>query len=216
MSIIKLYRKVLIAILQVTSILFLTSHQINAQDMNRKANDAKGLMVGDIVADFSAIDVNDKLFVLKDALKKGPVVVIFYRGQWCPICNRHLSNVQDSLQLIYDKGAKLIAISPEKIKYLKRTAEKTHASFSLLYDEDYKISNLFDVTFKPNRDARLKYNMFLGAKLKEAHSDQSERLPIPATFIIDTHGKIVWRHFNPDYKKRSNIVDIINHIPLNK
>lgn len=184
--------------------------------MNRTVKKAKGLSVGDSVADFSAKDLHDSLFVLKDALNEGPVVVIFYRGQWCPICNRHLSNLQDSLQLIYDKGAKLIAISPEKSAFLKQTAEKTHASFSLLYDEDYKIADLFDVSFRPDSVSRFIYNTILKAKLKEAHSDESERLPIPATFIIDTNGKIVWRHFDPDYKKRSSISDIIKHIPVNK
>ncbi|MCA1761082.1 MAG: hypothetical protein LC658_15045, partial [Bacteroidales bacterium] len=53
------------------------------------------------------------------------------------------------------------------------------------------------------------YNTMLGANLKEAHSDDSQRLPIPATYVINTDGKIVWRHFDPDYKKRSTVEDIV-------
>ncbi len=185
----------------------------NSQSMTKEVSEAKGLAVGDYVNKFTAKDLNDNLFDLKVALKKGPVVVIFYRGQWCPVCNRHLKNLQDSLQMIYDKGAQVIAISPEKSEFLKRTAEKTHASFSLLYDEGYKISQQFDVLFLPDKLARITYNTVLNANLKTAQSDDSERLPIPATFIIDTNGIIVWRHFDPDYKKRSTVADIVKNIP---
>jgi peroxiredoxin len=96
---------------------------------------------------------------------------------------------------------------------LKQTAEKTNASFSLLYDDGYKIANLFDVTFKPGNTTTLMYNVVLGADLKNANTDESQRLPIPATFIIGTDGKIIWRHFDSDYKKRSTVLDIVNNLP---
>ncbi len=200
-------------ILLATCIFSAIINSVYSQNMTKNVTDAKGLAVGDSIINFTAKDLNDSLFDLKAALKKGPVVVIFYRGQWCPICNRHLSNLQDSLQLIYDKGAQVVAISPEKSEFLKRTAEKTHASFSLLYDEDYKISQQFDVLFLPDALKRITYNTILNANLKTTQSDDSERLPIPATFIIDTNGKIVWRHFDPDYKKRSTVAEILRNIP---
>jgi len=184
-----------------------------AQKTFKTVDEAKGLNVGDTVKDFSAIDLHDNTFTLSEALKKGPVVVIFYRGQWCPVCNQHLKNLQDSLTLIYDKGATVIAISPEKSEFLKRTVKKTHASFALLYDDGYKISNQFDVTFIPDKITRMKYNTFLGANLKEAQTDDSERLPIPATFIISKDSKIVWRQFDPDYKKRASVEDIVKNTP---
>jgi peroxiredoxin len=115
--------------------------------------------------------------------------------------------------MIYDKGASVIAISPEQSEFLKRTAEKTQASFSLLYDEGYKISDMFDVTFKPDSMTTIMYNTMLGANLKKANTDESQRLPIPATYIIGTDGKIVWRHFDPDYKKRASVNEIIINIP---
>lgn len=202
---------------KILTVLILTFLNLNimAQTNYKSVKEAKGLQIGDIVKDFSAVDLHDSTFNLFEALKKGPVVVIFYRGQWCPICNKHLSTIQDSLQLIYDKGASVIAISPEKSKFLKRTAEKTHASFSLLYDEGYKIANLFDVTFKPDNLTTVMYNTVLRANLKEANTDDSQRLPIPATFIIGTDSKIVWRHFDPDYKKRSTVKDIVDNLPQN-
>lgn len=180
---------------------------------NRPVTEAKGLKVGSKVENFIAKDVKGNTFVLKDALEKGPVVVVFIRGQWCPFCNRHLAHLQDSLNLIHEKGASVVVISPEKQEFIEKSIAKSGAKFPILYDEGYKISDLFDVTFKPDSISRLMYNSLLGAKLKESHSDDSERLPVPATFILNKEGKIVWRHFDPDYKKRSTIKEILQNIP---
>ncbi|MGC9374363.1 MAG: peroxiredoxin-like family protein [Bacteroidales bacterium] len=180
----------------------------------KDASEAKGLAVGAQAPLFSALDAEKSTFVLDEELKKGPVVVIFYRGHWCPVCNKHLGQIQDSLRLITEKGAIVVAISPEKPEYLEKMEEKTKAEFRLLYDEDYKISDAYDVTFLPNKKQIVLYNTMLNANLKETHSDDSQRLPIPATYIIDTKGKIVWRQFDPDYKNRSSVNEIINNLPL--
>lgn len=179
----------------------------------KKIKEAKGLQPGETVNDFSAVDLNDNVFTLSEALKKGPLVVIFYRGQWCPFCNKHLKTLEQSLDKIYEKGASVVAISPEKSEFLKRTADKTNASFSLLFDEEYKIAEAFDAAFRPTKFERAIYNKILKADLKNAHSGESEQLPIPATFIIGTDSKISWRHFDPDYKKRSKVDDIVKNIP---
>jgi peroxiredoxin len=107
----------------------------------------------------------------------------------------------------------VVAVSPERSEFLKRTQEKTGAEFALLYDEGYRISDLFDLTFMPDSKARFMYNTVLGAKLKTANTDDSERLPIPATYIIGTDRMVAWRHFDPDYKKRSSIEEILAHLP---
>lgn len=179
---------------------------------NDSVAEPKGLNIGDQVPLFTALTQDSTNYSLADSLKEGPVVIIFYRGQWCPVCNRHLSNLQDSLSLIYDKGATVIAVSPEKPTLLNKTAEKTGAQFTLLYDEGYKICDSFDVTFQPDKKTRFIYNTALGADLKNAHSDDSERLPVPATFVINTEGIIVWRQFDTDYKNRSTIADILKHL----
>ncbi|MFA9391328.1 MAG: peroxiredoxin-like family protein [Prolixibacteraceae bacterium] len=179
----------------------------------RSVKDAQGLQVGSTAPLFTAIDADSKTFDLKKSLESGPVVIIFYRGVWCPYCNRHLSQIQDSLALITERGARVIAVSPEKPEYLEKMEEKTGVKFSLLYDDGYKIANAYQVTFLPKGNELFKYNTFLGAKLKESHSDDSQQLPIPATFIIGTDGKIIWRQFDPNYKNRSSVQQIIDHLP---
>jgi peroxiredoxin len=176
----------------------------------RTAEEAQGLPVGIKAPDFSAVDQNGNVFKLSDQFRNGPVVIVFYRGYWCPVCDKHLGKLQDSLKLIEAAGAKVIAISPEKPEYLEKMADKTGAKFQLLYDDGYKIADAYDVTFKPGASTLLIYNTVLNANLKETHSDDSQRLPIPATYIIGQDGKIIWRQFDPDYKKRSTVKEILD------
>ncbi len=198
-------------VLLITILAFGSALQSNVEAQTfKRVNEAKGLPVGAQVEDFTASDQFDKEFRLSEQLAKGPVVIIFYRGQWCPVCNRHLGQLQDSLALIESSGARLIAIAPEQPPYLKSMATKTEAEFSLLYDEAYRISNAFDVTFLPDQASIDAYNERLDANLSEANTDDSDRLPIPATFVINQKGEIVWRHFDPDYRKRASAKDIMN------
>jgi len=137
------------------------------------------------------------------------VVLLFYRGQWCPVCNRHMSQLQEQLDEIEAKGAKVIAVSPEKQENLQKTKSKTGAEFTLLYDEDYKICEDFDVAFVPKEQLIELYDTRLDADLENAHSDNSQRIPVPATFIINQKGKVAWRHFDRDYKERASEEEIM-------
>ncbi len=191
-----------------TLILITMITAVNSQTQ-RSVKDAHGLSIGAKAPLFMAQDAHNSTFNLEKELQKKPVVLIFYRGFWCPVCNKHLGSIQDSLSMIEATGAKVIAISPEKPDYLNKMAKKTGAEFTLLYDEGYRIANAYDVTFKPTSTQLFTYNVILGAGLKKTHSDDSQQLPIPATFIIGRDGIIRWRQFNPDYKKRASVKDIL-------
>ena len=96
---------------------------VNAQDKK-----PEGLFINSKAPEFSVKDQNGKQVSLKELRKKGPVVLVFYRGNWCPYCNRELKRLEDSLQLIKDKGAELIAISPEAQEGITKTTEKIKAT----------------------------------------------------------------------------------------
>ncbi len=185
---------------------------MNSNTILKTVNQAKGLSVGSIVKDFLAKDIFDETFKLSDSLQNGNVVLIFIRGQWCPFCNRYLRDLQKQFHEIYEKGASVVVVTPEKSEFIKKTIEKTGAEFTIIYDENYKIAEAFDVLFLPNRVMRFMYNTVLGAKLKESHTDNSEQLPIPATYIISKEMRVKWRHFDPDYKKRSKMTDILENL----
>jgi len=178
----------------------------------RTVKEAKGLPIGERVKDFKGVDQNGNLIQLSELLKKGKVVIVFYRGQWCPICMPHIRKLQNGFDEIKDKGASVVLISPENQENIQKTILRTNVTIPILYDKDYKIMKDFDVNFLPSKGLRIMYNSLLRADLKNTQSDNSETLPVPATYIIDKGGKIIWRHFDHDYKKRSKIKDIIDQL----
>lgn len=196
----------------ITSLLIIFSVLHSFAQTIKSVEEAKGLAIGEMAPNFSALDANNETIGLKEALEEGPVVIVFYRGFWCPICNSHLAILQDSLQMIESAGARVIAISPEKPEYLEKMSEKSGAQFTLLYDENYEIATAFDVNYKPKSSQLLTYNVALGAKIKKSHTTDSQNLPIPATFIINQHGEIIWRQFDPNYKSRSSVKEIIENL----
>ena len=109
-----------------------------------------GLQVNDKSPDFTATDQQGQKFNLFNELKKGPVVLVFYRGQWCPYCNKQLKQLEDSLIFIKDKSASLVAIAPETPKNILKTVGKTKATYPVLYDEGLKIMKRYDVSFAVN------------------------------------------------------------------
>lgn len=193
-------------------IILLTSFELFSQKI-RPVEESKGIEVNKTAPLFEATNQFGEPVALAEELKKGPVVLIFYRGEWCPVCTRYLSNLQDSLSYITDKGAQVLAVSPQKQPYLQKTAEKAKASFTLLYDRNYEIMDAYDVTFKPTDKEVNLYNTRLNAQLSESQSDDSQVLPVPATFIINQDGIIVWRQFNPDYKIRASVKEMLEQLP---
>ena len=178
----------------------------------KTVKECDGLSVGDKVKDFKVTDQNGNTIQLSELLKKGKVVVVFYRGQWCPICMPHLRKLQKGLMEVEKEGASLLIITPEKQENIQKTMLKTSITVPIIYDENYKIMEDFDVAFLPGKGLRIMYNTLLRANLKDAHSDDSQTLPVPATFIIDTDSTVKWRHFDRDYKKRSKIDDILQNL----
>ncbi|MDR9448749.1 MAG: peroxiredoxin family protein [Psychroflexus sp.] len=182
---------------------------MKAQDPN-SVEDVNGLAVGDSIDNFATQTYEQGQLSLDELLNKNEyAIVVFYRGQWCPVCNKHLSALNDNYASIKELNAQVLAISPEKPDYQSETKSKTGAEFVLGFDKDYKIAKLFDVLYKPNAAKRSMYNIALGAKLKKAHSDDSQRLPVPATFIINADKEIIWRHFDRNYKNRSSVEAIL-------
>jgi len=181
----------------------------HSQEYDRKAKEAEGLNIGEKAPGFAAKDQQNNTFSLKEGLTNGPVVMIFYRGHWCPVCNRHLAKLEEQLSQINKMGATVIAVSPEKPEYIKETIEKTGATYTLLHDADYSISNAYDVTFLPGGITRAIYATALGTAFTDAYPGGSSKLPIPATYIIGKDQTIVWRHFDPNYKERASVDQIM-------
>jgi peroxiredoxin len=172
----------------------------------------KGLSVNDKAPDFSAKDQNGKLISLKNELKNGSVVLVFYRGQWCPYCNRALKQLEDSLTQIKAKGATVLTVTPEKQENISKTIEKTKSTFSILHDEDLQIMKSYDVAFKVDDKTIETYKKY-GIDFIEANGERNgANLPVPAVYVINKERIIVYKFFDVDYRKRSSVKDILEHL----
>ena len=185
---------------------FLVSSFAHAQEK------PEGLFINSKAPDFQAADQFGKEIRLRDVLKDSLVVLFFYRGQWCPYCSKHLKKFEDSLQLIKDKGAKVIAVSPEKPEYILKTAEKTKASYSLLYDKEMKIMKAYAVGFQVDDKTVSRYkNADIDLATANGQKDKIY-LPVPAVYIISKEGTILYRFFSADYKRRPSVEEIVDNL----
>lgn len=171
----------------------------------------EGLFLNSKAPDFRAKDQNGNEVRLKDLLKKGKVVLVFYRGEWCPYCNRYLKKLSDSLELVKAKGATLVAVTPEQPESLAKTVEKTGAQFPVLHDENLKIMKAYEVEYELSENNLKRYRNG-GIKIDEINGKNGNYLPIPATYIIDKESNVTYRFFNPDYKKRPSVKEILDNL----
>jgi len=171
----------------------------------------EGLFIDSKAPDFKAKDQYGQVIRLKDVLKKGKVVLVFYRGQWCPYCNKELKRLEDSLQLIKDKGATLIAVSPEKPESVTKTVEKTSATYSILFDDGLKIMKAYDVAFELSENVLTRYKN-AGLDVEANNGTNGKYLPVPAVYIIDKESMVTYRFFEPDYKKRASVKEILANL----
>lgn len=171
----------------------------------------EGLFISSKAPDFRAKDQNGNEVRLKDLLKEGKVVLLFYRGYWCPYCSRQLSRLNDSLQLIKDKGAAVIAVTAEKPENIDSTTERTKAAFPILHDEGLKIMKAYDVEFEVPVNTLTRYKNS-GLDIEKNNGANGKYLPVPAVYIIDKEQTITFRFFEPDYKKRPSVKQLLENL----
>ena len=170
-----------------------------------------GLTENAVAPNFTAKDQLGNNFELSKALKKGAVIVVFYRGQWCPYCNKQLKAMQDSMGLILAKGASVVAISPEKPDNIAKTIEKTKVSFPVLMDDGMRIMSEYQVKFAVDTATQTRYKKF-GIDFADVNGTNGANLPVPAVYIINTKGAIIFRYFDIDYRKRVSVAELLSHL----
>ncbi len=173
----------------------------------------QGLAVGSQAPNVKLTLQDGKVVTLADLYKSQPVVLFFYRGYWCPVCNKHLTAFAKDAQKIEEKGVKLIAVTPESYDNVAKTRAQTGIKFTVVSDTDDSILKAFNVNFKVTDKYQQMIQDRLNASIAKTNANGEAVLPVPATFIIDKTGKIVYRQFNPDYKDRASVADILANLP---
>ncbi len=170
-----------------------------------------GLRVNDVAPDFTSVDQNGKSVNLKNKLTHGPVVLVFYRGEWCPYCNKQLKELEDSMKMITGKGATVIAVSPETQANVAKTVRKTKAKYSVLSDDNLKIMNAYKVAYSLDDDMIKKYKGY-GIDFAEKNGTNGNNLPVPAVYIIGKDGKVTYSHYDENFKERVSVMEILAHL----
>lgn len=171
-----------------------------------------GLKVGDKAPDFTGYDQKGKQVTMKNLLEKGPAVLFFYRGKWCPVCSRYLNSYQDSLNLISNQGVTLIAITPESIENVEQTVKAHNITFTVIYDCQEKIMKDYDVMFTVTKAYQDKILSSLSTDIAKNNGREAARLPVPATYIINRDGIIVAVQFDPNYNSRASVKWILQNL----
>jgi len=153
------------------------------------------LLIGEKIPNITLSDVSGKKLNLLEVATQKPSVIVFYRGGWCPYCNLHLSELQTIEPDIIKAGYQIIAISPDSPESLQASISKNKLNYLLLSDNHTEASRAFGLAFQaPDRYAEM---------LSKASAEQNKSvLPVPAVFVINPAGEILFEHINPDYKKR--------------
>ena len=167
-----------------------------------------GLKVGDMVPDFTLKNAFGKEVNLYTELKKGPVVLVFYRGAWCPFCNMHLHSLFSSLDEFKKYNAQLITITPQTPDKSADQIKKDGYSFEVLSDLSSSVMKDYNLYFEIPSNLVAIYKK-AGLNIESFNGKDRNVLPVPGTFVIDQKGIIQAVQADTDYKKRMEPSDIV-------
>lgn len=167
----------------------------------------KALKVGDKALDFTLNNSSGKAVSLYGELKNGPVILTWYRGGWCPYCNISLHHLQEKLPDFKAAGAGLFALTPELPDNSLSTSEKHSLDFEVLSDVGNVVGRNYGLIYKLTDDVAEMYDKAFD--MNGYNGDESNELPLSATYVIDKNGIIQYAFLDADYKKRAEPDDII-------
>jgi peroxiredoxin len=161
---------------------------------------------GEVMPPFMLPDETGRLVSLQSLISRGPVVVMFYRGHWCPYCRLNVSAVIRAEGRITKLGGQIVAIMPETQKYAEQFKSESGAPFPVLTDLDngYALSLNLAIWLGAEIQQLLSY-----LDLSDFHGNDGWVLPIPATFVVGGDGRVKARFVDPDFRKRMEIDDLI-------
>ncbi len=163
--------------------------------------------VGDHAPDFTLKNPFGKSVSLGEYLQRGSVVLTWYRGGWCPYCNLTLHRLQQELPQFKAAGANLLALTPELPDKSLTTQEKHNLSFEVLSDIGNKVAREYGIVFRLTPEVAANYQS--NFDLHGFNGDESDELPMAATYVIDRDGTVRYAFLNADYRNRAEPAEII-------
>lgn len=170
------------------------------------------LQVGDTAIDFTLLNASNEKVNLYTELEKGPVILMWYRGGWCPYCNLALHHMQNTLPEFKKYNANILALTPELPDNSISTKEKNNLEFEVLSDIDNKIAQQYKTVFKLTDEVAEAYENGFG--LSDYNGNKKGELPLAATYVIGQDKIIKYAFLDADYRNRAEPQDILD--ALNK
>ena len=170
---------------------------------------ALALKVGDLAPPFTLRDADGQEVSSADLLARGPLIVSFYRGVWCPYCNMDLQALEAVLPEFRKRGASLVAISPQTPANSRRSERENNVHFPILSDPGNSVAAAFGLRFTlPDYLIDVYKNVFKN-NLPVVNGDPSWTLPMPARYVIGQDSTVLYAEVNPDYTQRPEPEDLI-------
>jgi peroxiredoxin len=173
---------------------------------------------GDPMPEFTLLDPDGKPVSSRELLARGPLVISFYRGVWCPYCNLELKALQEALPEIAARGASLLAISPQTAANSRKSQRDNKLEFPILSDVKSEVANAFGIRFALPDYLVEQYRGF-GNDLAVVNNDPSWVLPMPARYVVGSDGIIAYAEVNPDYTQRpdpSELLPVLDRLRASK
>jgi peroxiredoxin len=171
-----------------------------------------GLNEGGKAPNFTLTNPLGEQVTLYNELAKGPVVLTFYRGSWCPFCNIQLRAYQQLLSEIQKHGGQLIAVSPQSPDNSLSQKEKEELTFQVLSDPNGHVAESYNILFEMPDYLQNTFKNTLKRDLTEFNKTDRWMLPVPATYLIDKEGIVCSAHVNPDFMTRMEPQDILDQL----
>ena len=164
----------------------------------------RALKVGDVAPEFTLPDPDGNPVSSKALLARGPLVVTFYRGVWCPYCNYDLTALEEARSEIEARGATLVAISQQSAPNSRKSQRQNGLGFPILGDHGGEVAAQFSVRWTLPDYLRVAHKT-LGADLPQFNGEDSWTLPMPARYVIAQDGMIAYAEVNADYTRRPSL-----------
>ncbi|WP_316203982.1 peroxiredoxin-like family protein [Bradyrhizobium sp. SZCCHNS3051] len=168
----------------------------------------RALKAGDKLPPFVLSSPEGNKVSSDDLLSKGPLVISFYRGVWCPYCNMELQALQEALPQFKELGASLVAISPQNPANSRKSVRQNSLSFPILSDPNNDVAAAFGLRFEMP-DYLIELYKSLKNDLPAFNGDPSWTLPMPARFVVGQDGVVLYAEVNPDYTRRPEPEDML-------
>jgi peroxiredoxin len=184
------------------------AYEAVVRQLGRAETADRALKVGDTIPSFMLPNAEGHIVFSDELLKRGPLVVNFFRGSWCPYCRRTLEALETELPELTAAGGQLVALTPDTGSHLAATKRNHHLTYEVLSDVDGAVGLQFGVLFR----APDPYRELLagrGVNLPARHGNEGWFIPMPATFVVDQQAVIRYAFVNVDFTLRAEPAEIV-------